>query len=177
MKKSSRITVGSGPLELSRATLRTKENRNQYRNSSPPKLRYRRGILAGLVKISLGRVWRRITFSATDDMDLLSSIILEAFEFDNDHLYQFTYRDRKGLPIWINAPEMEEDPITTEVLIGDIGLSPGDQLEYLFDFGDQWKFQVQLEKIVSESTDIETPSQLESYGTPPLQYEDFSDDF
>ncbi len=127
-------------------------------------------------KIIIGKVWRRIAISGDQELDLLSDAILEAFEFDHDHLYQFTYKNRKGLAISVNAPGMEEQPFTTEVLVGNLGLNPGDILNYLFDFGDQWEFEAILEKFDHNNTEISTPILLESYGEAPEQYED-EDDF
>lgn len=126
-------------------------------------------------KVSLGKVWRRISISADQVLDLLSNAILGAFDFDHDHLYQFTYKNRKGLTIRVNAPELEEPPYTTEILVGDLGLSPGDTFDYLFDFGDQWEFEVKLEKIEPNNPEIAAYVLLESYGEAPEQYE--YDDF
>jgi len=127
-------------------------------------------------KVTIGKAWRRISVSADQVLDLLSNAILEAFDFDHDHLYQFTYKNRKGLTIRVNAPELEEPPWATEIFVGELELSPGDILEYLFDFGDQWEFEVKLEKINPNNHEISTFVLHESYGDAPEQYE-YNDDF
>jgi hypothetical protein len=48
-----------------------------------------------IFKVSLGKgVWRRISIAGGDDFESLSDTILEAFAFDDDHLHQFTYKNR-----------------------------------------------------------------------------------
>lgn len=123
-----------------------------------------------IFKIAIGSVWRRIAISGDQELELLSDAILEAFDFDNNHLYQFTYKNRKGLTASVNAPELEEPPFTTEVLVGELNLNPGDSLIYLYDFGDQWKFSLILEKIDTNNTEKSTPILLESHGESPEQW-------
>ena len=124
-----------------------------------------------IFKVSLYSVWRRIGISGNLELEALSDAILKAFDFDDDHLYQFTYKNQKGISVEVYAPQFDEDPSTTEVRIGEMGLNPGDTLFYLYDFGDQWEFSLILEKIDENNKEISTPVLLESYGESPEQYE------
>ena len=121
-------------------------------------------------KVALGRVWRRIAISGTHNFELLSDAILEAFNFDHDHLYQFDYSNRKGLTFSVNAPQVDEVPFTTEVQVGSLGLNPGESMDYIFDFGDYWKFTIILETVESDNNVISKPAILESHGEAPEQY-------
>ena len=49
-------------------------------------------------KVSLGSIWARIAIPSGNTLDELSTSILDAFAFDYDHLYQFTYKNRFGDP-------------------------------------------------------------------------------
>ncbi|MBW2331481.1 MAG: plasmid pRiA4b ORF-3 family protein, partial [Deltaproteobacteria bacterium] len=49
------------------------------------------------------------------DFDILSSTILNAFDFDHDHLYQFSYKNRTGILNRINHPYTDKPPFTDEV--------------------------------------------------------------
>ena len=120
-------------------------------------------------KVSLGRVWRRITIDASESLDRLASIILDAFEFDSDHLYEFSYKNRYGLVEKIVHPYIEEGLFTSEVAIGDVPLPIGQTMTFLFDFGDNWRFAVTLEGV---DTDKVTPKPriLEKQGKSPEQY-------
>jgi len=127
-------------------------------------------------KVALGKVWRRIAISGNHELELLSDAILEAFDFDHAHLYQFNYRNKKGVTINVNAPEVEDEPpFTTEVLVGSLDLKPGDSLKYIFDFGDYWEFAVILEKVEVDNNVISKPAILKFHGEAPKQYGDYED--
>jgi hypothetical protein len=125
-------------------------------------------------KVSLGPIWRRIAIPADQTLDELASAILNAVEFDHDHLYEFSYQNRFGILERINHPYMDERPWTSEVLVGDVPLRIGQTMTYLFDFGDCWEFDVSLEQVDPEMV-IEDSVILEAYGEPPEQYPRWDD--
>jgi hypothetical protein len=50
-------------------------------------------------KVSLGAGgWRRIVMPAESNFDDLAKFILDAFQFDDEHLYQFRYQDEYADP-------------------------------------------------------------------------------
>jgi hypothetical protein len=100
-----------------------------------------------IFKVSLGKVWRRIAIAGAATLDDLSSLILESVEFDHDHLYQFTVKTPTGRVMQISHPFAEGDLATDEVKVGSLPLQMGSTMDYLFDFGDCWEFQLVLEKI------------------------------
>ncbi|MCP4113122.1 MAG: plasmid pRiA4b ORF-3 family protein [Desulfobacteraceae bacterium] len=80
--------------------------------------------------------------------------------------------NRYGLNVHINDPELRQGVLlTTEFLVGDLPLRPGEFMEYLYDFGDRWKFKVELEKIEPDEPEIKEPAVVESAGESPEQYE------
>jgi len=129
-----------------------------------------------IFKVSINSVWRRISISGDHELEVLSDAILKAFDFDDDHLYQFTYKNRKGVAVEVFAPQLDENFSTTEVRIGNMGLNPGDSLLYIYDYGDQWEFTLILEKINADNQERSNPIILESFGESPDQYE-FEDEF
>ena len=86
-----------------------------------------------------------------------------------DHLYQFSYIDSFGAPQIIAHSACEEELNTDEITIGEIDILPGDPIEFHYDFGDDWKFQIQIEKIDS-TLNIKKPSIIEKAGRAPKQY-------
>lgn len=130
------------------------------------------GFQAGvfIFKVSLGNIWRRIAIPAELTLDVLSSSILNAYQFDHDHLDRFTYTNRFGVSKQIHHPYMEEPPRTDEVKVGDLPIAPGTTIEYLFDFGDCWEFEVTLERIDPEDLTLSQPKLLEQHGRSPQQY-------
>lgn len=122
-----------------------------------------------IFKVSLGKVWRRIEISAQHTLETLASTILSAFAFDHDHLYEFSYRDQFGAVETVSHPYMDMPPFTPEVAIGDVPLSKGQSMTFLFDFGDRWEFGVKLEQIDPTRTKKRV-GVIEEHGDPPEQY-------
>ncbi|MDJ0707198.1 MAG: plasmid pRiA4b ORF-3 family protein [Leptolyngbyaceae cyanobacterium MO_188.B28] len=127
---------------------------------------------AYIFKVSILKVWRRIAIPNTLTLDDLSTAILNAFEFDFEHLYQFSYKDRFGILQTVISPEVSSPPYTTETLVGDLPLEPGASMTYLYDFGDRWEFQVQLEEINPPDPELSQPQVLATHGEAPQQYWD-----
>jgi hypothetical protein len=87
-------------------------------------------------------VWRRIAISGEATLDYLSSLILESVNFDSDHLDKFAYTNALGRKIEVLHPYADGDYSTDEVKIGSLPLVEGSLMEYVFDFGDWWRFEV-----------------------------------
>lgn len=122
-------------------------------------------------RVSLGKIWRRIAIGSSSHLDNLVSLILRAVHFDCDHLYEFIYRGRFGSEVRVHHPAMDEGPWTNEVRIADLPLAPGQSMKLWYDFGDDWYFDVKLERIEPPGSRIRAPHILESHGKAPKQYE------
>jgi len=142
-------------------------------NLSVPEWTFRPG--THVFKVSLGHIWRRIAIPADHPLDDLASAILDAVDFDHDHLYMFQYQDRFGLTRHVHHPYMDEGPWTSEVLVGDVPLNVGQTMIYVFDFGDWWEFDVTLERVDPE-LEVEGATVLEAHGEPPEQYPRWDDE-
>ncbi len=66
---------------------------------------------------------------------------------------------------------MDEGPYTNEVHIGELPLQPGQSLKLVYDFGDNWQFDVKLESVEPLPRKAKTRI-LESHGKAPEQYPD-----
>lgn len=126
-------------------------------------------------KVSLVEIWRRIAIPARLTLDNLAAAILNAYEFDFDHLWRFSYQTRFGWPMHVHHSYMDEGPWTDEELIGDLPLKAGERMVFLYDFGDNWEFDVALERIDPVDPDIQKPVVLESHGEAPEQYPSWED--
>ena len=103
-------------------------------------------------------------------LDTLATAILNAFEFTHDHLYQFSYGTQFGVKTHATHSILEEEPWTSEVLVGEVPLREGQSMIYLFDFGDQWKFDVTLERVDPADAAAQAPVILDRRGEAPEQY-------
>lgn len=127
-----------------------------------------------IFKVSLGRLWRRIAIPADMTLEALAHAIIKAVEFDYDHLYTFTYRNRLGMVKHVNHPYMDEKPWTDEVRVGDLPLNTGQTVTFVYDFGDWWEFDVKLERIDPVDSSLEGPIVIEEQGESPEQYKSWA---
>ncbi len=127
-------------------------------------------------KVSLDKkIWRRIAVSSNAVLDDLHNAIQSAFEFDNDHLYEFSFRNRFGITQRVVHPICEEEFSTDEFKIENLPLRIGEKMEYVFDFGDYWQFTVELEEIQPPNPKFKKAKILEKHGKSPKQYPSWED--
>jgi hypothetical protein len=92
-------------------------------------------------------IWRRVEVPSTIPLSSLHDVIQLAMGWTDSHLHQF----EKGKRIWAN-PEIDMDGQfdfidERKTALSDVLQSDGDSLIYNYDFGDDWRHQVVLEKI------------------------------
>jgi len=133
-----------------------------------PRPKFRKGVF--VFKASLGKVWRRIAVPARGNLDDLAGWILESFDFDRDHLYCFTYKGRWGAEVRVDGPHCPEGLCTLDVRVGDLPLPVGGEMTFLFDFGDDWLFDVKLDRIDPPDRRRTRPTLLDAQGDAPPQY-------
>jgi hypothetical protein len=126
-------------------------------------------------RVALGRVWRRIAIDARSTVDELAHAILRSVKFDDEHLYEFIYRDRAGTLARVSHPSCEEGPWTEAVRIGALPLELGQSMEFHYDFGDDREFDVRLERVDPAGKRLARPRVLERRGSAPAQYSDWGE--
>ena len=108
------------------------------------------------------RTWRRIAVRSDQTLDHLHAGIFDAFDRFDEHLYSFYIPPSglKGRRVLVSAveytsPIMLEEPDSvgwhqvydaSKTTIGSLGLTPGRELRYMFDFGDQWWHEITVEQ-------------------------------
>lgn len=99
-------------------------------------------------------IWRRIVVHSDITLDLLHLVIQGAFDWMNYHLYRFAIGhpfDRHSdifLGEWeLNEGEAEGEP-ADEVRLDECVQNPGDTLQYVYDFGDDWGLKIRLEQVL-----------------------------
>ena len=128
-----------------------------------------------VIKVSLGKVYRKIAIPSDIGLDDLAVSILDAFDFSNDHLYEFIYKNNYGITERVFHPYVESDDelCTTDCVLGELPLYEGMELTFLFDFGDDWRFHLVVESIAAEDINFSEPEVIEEHGIPPEQYPDW----
>lgn len=116
-------------------------------------------------------IWRKIKLPATATMEDVHYEILDAYQFDDDHLYSFFTDGKKWSKHCIASPN---DTFTlshaSNIQLGSIGMKKNEPLLYLYDYGDEWTFTVVLEEIDEQHTQYFEPYLIEAEGESPQQY-------
>ncbi len=130
-------------------------------------------------KSKLGKALRTIKIDYRLSLDDLCIAVLNAFDFDCDHLYDVKFISKFGHPLTFSgAPVISyaESPTTEDVSIGLLPIQINSEMIFTFDYGDNWEFKITLEKIepIKNETDkIPDPELINKKGKAPEQYPDW----
>jgi len=131
-----------------------------------------------VISVSLGTgCYRHIQISASATLYKLHQAILNAFEFDDDHMHAF-FMDNKRWSQWdcyVSSKSEPADRLSKRYSLQKAGLAKGKKFLYLFDFGDEWVFQCKVLREMDEETDI--PGVIRSVGEAPDQYPNYEEDW
>ena len=130
------------------------------------------------------KIYRAFEIAGTSSLYALAQAIVRSFDFDFDHAFGF-YSKLKG--------NIYDSPVRYELFV-DIGESEGDarsvkrtrvieafssvgaKMRFLFDYGDEWVFLVELVSRKPKESKVKLPRLLISAGEAPVQYPDPEDD-
>lgn len=119
-------------------------------------------------------IWRKLVLTGKHTMQDLHLLILEAYEFDDDHLYSFFMDGKKWSRKSIVSPlEHDGQKQADKICIGESGLIQGQSFKYLYDYGDEWTFDIVVEQIIEKDSSQLQPYIKESKGEAPDQYMDW----
>lgn len=124
-----------------------------------------------VISVSLGTgCYRHIQICKNATLYKLHEAILDAFEFVDDHAHAF-FMDNKT---WSQADayySMKMDGherLTKGRKLEKLNLVKGSQFKYVFDFGEEWRFQCKVLRELEEDT--KTPVVIREVGKAPFQY-------
>jgi Plasmid pRiA4b ORF-3-like protein len=130
------------------------------------------------------KIYRDIEIAGTGSLYTLAQAIVRSFDFDFDHAFGF-YSKLKG--------NIYDSPVRYELFV-DIGEGEGDarsvkrtriikafpsigtKMRFLFDYGDEWEFLVELVERKPKEPKVRLPRLLLSAGKAPAQYPDLEDE-
>lgn len=123
-----------------------------------------------IISVSLGTgCYRHLKISGGSTLEELHSEILKMFDFDDDHAHAF-FLDNKA---WSKKEEyiasyMEGNRFSCEYTLDEV-LEEKQKFLYIFDFGEEWRFQCRVLKITEEK--CSGAQIVRSVGEAPSQYE------
>lgn len=107
-------------------------------------------------------VYRNIEICGNNTLDQLCGIIMYAFDFLDEHLYEFCMDNcAYSENAYQSCPEYDEP--STDITLDEVGLSKGQKFTLHYDFGDDWMFRITVMKI-SEVQEESEPRIVKSKG-------------
>ena len=129
-----------------------------------------------VISVSAGTgCYRHIRISKTATLLKLHKTILNAFDFEDDHAHAFFMDNHywSNHAAFFSMKMYGDERLTKSYKLEKMNLSKGDQFKYVFDFGDEWRFQCKVLRELEEQTDI--PCVIRSVGESPQQYPEWGD--
>lgn len=120
-------------------------------------------------------VRRVVDFDGRSTLHDVHDIIQRELDLDDDHLYAFYLSGRYFDPSSEHGPRAGRHDSRRSVLFR-LGLNVGQELAYLFDFGDEHRHAVTVVAITEVEAPLAEPVVVESVGDAPPQYDDMEDD-
>jgi hypothetical protein len=118
-------------------------------------------------------VSRTIALAEDQPLEVLHELLRVGFGWDDPHLYSFWLSGRfwDGPETEYAAPfELDESGAkSARTPVGDLGLEEGQQIAYLFDYGDEWRVEIKVSEI-RDAGEEPFPQILRSEGDAPPQY-------
>lgn len=110
---------------------------------------------------------RHVEVKESFTLEQLHTYIQEIVEFDNDHMYEFCIG---------KSPKNRSEQIPVSTKLNEIYPLTGYKLYYLFDFGDEWLFQIKKsKKRVAIDSSASYPRITKSIGGNPEQYPNYEE--
>ena len=124
------------------------------------------------VRLAYGRWQADLTVEAGHTLEDLHLLLQRVLDWDRDHLYAFYLSGRCFDHLTEVACPMAGDalPTTDQVTFGHFDPAPGQRFLYLFDFGDEWRFEITVTDRLPTSNLAGEPLCSAASGPPPRQY-------
>jgi len=125
-------------------------------------------LIISIEDIENPRVWRKVLVTENISFHDLHTVIQLAFGWDDYHLYKFLLKDKKNKTIKISklsADYYEPDYDSEKTNLSEILNENITEIEYIYDFGDQWTHKIEIKRIETEKQAI--PICIEGEGACP----------
>lgn len=119
--------------------------------------------------------WRKIAIHSSQSLEHLHLAIQDSVDFEDDHLYAFYMDNRRYSDRCYLDSRGEEPPFADEKSLEDLNLSIGQKFLYIFDFGDNWEFEIELLEIDTKTQKKFKAKLIAEQGESPEQYPDWEE--
>lgn len=125
------------------------------------------------------KCWREIAILGRDSLYNFGEAIVKSFNFFFDHCFGFysnlkeQYHDsERQYELFADLPDVEPTPAGSvkKTKVSTVFEKVGGKMMFLFDYGDGWRFLVELEEMKNPEMGKSYPILLSGTGDPPEQY-------
>ncbi len=129
-------------------------------------------------------VYRDIEIESTSSLHDLAEAITGAFDFDFDHPFGFYSGSAPGkmlkqqpmYELFADMGEETEAGSVKKTRVGEAFPKVGHAMTFLFDYGDEWLFHVEMTRTGDKAAKLRYPRLVGSKGESPDQYPDPDDE-
>lgn len=130
------------------------------------------------------KLYRDVEIGSTASLAALAEAIVGAFEFDFDHAYGFYGKFAGNYQASPEKYELFADMENADSNAGSVQKTAvskafakaGKKMLFLFDYGDEWRFQVELVAVGEKAPKVRYPRLVATNGDAPEQYPDEDDE-
>ncbi len=119
-------------------------------------------------------VYRDILVQENHTLLQVHQLIKKSFNFSSNELASFV-KEEEG---WDNDVEypLEDvmnsgNPTIEKIAVGDVFKTVGDQLTYIYDYLNEWKFYLEVIEVENNDSDVKEPKLLKRFGDSPKEEE------
>src|SRR5689334_22063540 len=96
-------------------------------------------------------IWRRIQVPSSISLSALHDVLQTVMGWTNSHLHQFEKDGKYGAVPELNEEDVIEVLDESTVPVSRVLKAEGDSMVYVYDFGDDWRHEVVLAKILASA--------------------------
>ncbi len=128
------------------------------------------------------KIVRKIEILRYSSLYTLAEAIIDAFDFDFDHCFGFFsdtksrnyFKSKKKYELFADLDDIGIEPVDSESVeknkIKDVFKKEGEEMLFLFDYGDNWEFIIKFESLGDKVNGKKYPRTIKSKGKAPSQY-------
>lgn len=115
-------------------------------------------------------IWRRFRVDENITFNQLHMTVQFIMGWENRHLYRFTIENKTITELDPDMGRRNKSEVSSrKVRLNEFFTQEGQQAVYLYDFGDDWRHTIVLEKILPKEADQKLPVCLEGEGHCPME--------
>ena len=125
--------------------------------------------------------YRIIAVPGSANLYQFAAVIIESFDFYFDHAFGYydsknPVKSKTGFELFADIGEESKYPGVKKTPVSAAFLEIGRKMFFLFDYGDDWWFEIELTEFRKPQTRTKYPVLLEKIGESPEQYQSYEDE-